>query len=105
LAAEKRLIIEAPALILRSVSSWSHDACSVMSGFSVRSAARNSRRGSNFGRRHPSILPAVREPLRSKRSTHLMATESLTPNRSAAPLQLILSGTIASITRSRKSYE
>jgi len=51
-------------------------------------------------------LPAtVREPLRSKRSTHLIAEDSLTPNRSAAALRLIPPTITASITRSRKYCE
>src|SRR5450432_3385595 len=44
-------------------------------------------------------------PLRSTRSTHLMAADSLTPNRSAAALRLMPSRRTASITRSRKSCE
>jgi hypothetical protein len=42
-----------------------------------------------FGRRYPPILLAAREPLRSKRCTHLIADDSLTPNRAAAARRLI----------------
>jgi hypothetical protein len=37
--------------------------------------------GSSLRRRYPPILLAAREPLRSKRCTHLMAQDSLTPKR------------------------
>ena len=40
-------------------------------------------------------------PLRSTRSTHLMADDPLTPNRAAAARRLIPSTTTALITRSR----
>src|SRR5271167_1251082 len=62
-------------------------------------------RRSSFGRRYPPILLAAREPLRSKRCTHLIAEDSLTPKRAAAARRLISPRTTASITRSRKSCE
>src|SRR6202034_4843742 len=61
--------------------------------------------GSSLRRRYPPILLAAREPLRSKRCTHLMAQDSLTPKRAAAARRLIPPRTTASITRSRKSCE
>src|SRR5580700_9361811 len=102
---KKRLIIEVSALTPRSTSNRSQSDLSVMSDFSPLSASRNSRCGSSFGRRYPPILLAAREPLRSKRCTHLIADDSLTPNRAAAARRLIPPRITASITRSRKSWE
>ena len=51
------------------------------------------------------IRLAARELLRSKRCTHLMAEDSLTPKRAAAARRLISPRATASITRSRKSCE
>src|SRR5277367_33295 len=102
---KKRLIIEVSALTPRSASNQSQSASSVMSDFSRLCASRNSRCGSSFGRRYPPILLAAREPLRSKRCTHLIADDSLTPNRAAAARRLIPPRITASITRSRKSCE
>src|SRR5271156_7211851 len=102
---KKRLIIAVSARTPRSASNRSQSACRVMSDFSALSASRNSRCGSSLGRRYPPILLAAREPLRSKRCTHLIAEDSLTPKRAAAARRLIPLRTTASITRSRKSCE
>src|ERR1700683_2497153 len=102
---KKRLIIAVSARTPRSASNRSQSALSVMSDFSALSASRNSRCGSSLARRYPPILLAAREPLRSKRCTHLMAEDSLTPKRPAAARRLIPPRTTASITRSRKSCE
>jgi hypothetical protein len=101
---KKRLIIAVSARTPRSAN-WSQSALSVMSDFSALSASRNSRCGSSLGRRYPPILLAAREPLRSKRCTHLMAEDSLTPKQAAAARRLISPRTTASITRSGKSCE
>ena len=74
---KKRLIIAVSARTPRSASNRSQSACKVMSDFSALSASRNSRCGSSLGRRYPPILLAAREPLRSKRCTHLIAEDSL----------------------------
>jgi hypothetical protein len=89
----------------RSASNQSQSDLRVMSDFSRLSASRSSRCGSSLGRRYPPILLAAREPVRSKRCTHLIAEEKLTPKRAAAARRLILPRTTASITRSRKSCQ
>jgi hypothetical protein len=102
---KKRLISEVSTRTPRSASNRSQSDLRVMSDFSPLSASRNSRCGSSLGRRYPPILLATREPVRSKRRTHLIAEDSLTPNRAAAARRLIPPRITASITRSRKSCE
>jgi hypothetical protein len=74
---KKRLIIEVSALTPRSDKSRSQSAESVMSDFSVRAASRKSRCGISLEGRWPPCPTGSREPSRSTRSSHLIATDSL----------------------------
>ena len=102
----KRLIIAVSARTPRSASNRSQSACRVMSDFSAlqRFEKLTMRLKPRTGG-YPPIWLAAREPLRSKRCTHLMAEDSLTPKRAAAARRLISPRATASITRSRKSCE
>ena len=104
---KKRLIIEVSALTPRSASNRSAKRLKRDVGFPRLSALReilDAARVSDGGIR-PFCSP-LREPLRSKRCTHLIADDSLTPNRAAAAHAGSIPPRItASITRSRKSCE
>src|ERR1700685_2020269 len=76
-----------------------------MSDFSLRAVSRNSRCGISLEARWPPCPTGAPEPSRSTRSSHLMATDSLSSERRAAARRLIAPFLTASIPRSRKSCE
>ena len=89
LSKKKRLIIEVSALIPRSAERRSQRASSVTSDFSARAASRRSRCGISLEARWPPCPTGSREPSRSTRSSHLIATNSLISYRRAAARRLI----------------